>query len=41
MGRRWVDAMAKASIGGRKLLIRRPCMVVVAERGMDGEIIIS
>jgi hypothetical protein len=40
MGRRWLDAMEKTSIGGINLLIRWRCMLVVAERCMDGEIII-
>ena len=41
MGRRWLDAMVKTSIGGRDLLIRRRCMLAVVERRMDGEITIS
>ena len=40
MGKRWSNAMAKATIGRRNLLIWWPCMLVVAESRMDGEIMI-
>jgi hypothetical protein len=41
MGRRWSNTMTKAMIGRRNLLIWWLCMLVVVERRMDGEIIIS
>jgi hypothetical protein len=40
MDRRWKDAMAKGMIGGMHLLMERPCMLLVAEMLMNGEIII-
>jgi hypothetical protein len=40
MDRRSKDAMSKSTIGSTHLLMWRLCMLVVAERLMDGEIII-
>jgi hypothetical protein len=40
MVKRWKDAMAKGTIGGTRLLMGRSCMLLVAERLMDNEIII-
>jgi hypothetical protein len=40
MDSRWKDAMMKDMIGGAHLLMGRPCMLVVAERLINGEIII-
>jgi hypothetical protein len=39
MDRRWKDAMAKGMIGGMPLLMGRSCMLLVAERLTDDEII--
>jgi hypothetical protein len=39
MDRRWKDAMAQGTIGGTLLLMGRLCMLLVAERLTDGEII--
>jgi hypothetical protein len=40
MDRRWKDTMAKGTIRGMHLLMGWLCMLVVAERLMDNEIII-
>jgi hypothetical protein len=40
MDRRWKDAMALGTIGGSHLLMGRSCMLLVAERLMDDDIII-
>jgi hypothetical protein len=40
MDRRWKDAMMKGMIGGTHLLMGRPCILLVAERLTNGEIII-
>jgi hypothetical protein len=39
MDKRWKDAMEQCMIGGMPLLMGRPCMLLVAERLIDGEII--
>jgi hypothetical protein len=39
MEKRWQDAMEQGMIGGTPLLMGMPCMLLVAERLMDGEII--
>jgi hypothetical protein len=39
MDMRWKDAMASGTIGEMPLLMGRPCMLLVAERLTDGEII--
>jgi hypothetical protein len=39
MEKRWKDAMEQGMIGGMPLLMGMPCMLLVAERLMDGEII--
>jgi hypothetical protein len=39
MDMRWKDAMAWGTIGGMLLLMGRLCMLLVAERLTDGEII--
>jgi hypothetical protein len=40
MDRRWKDAMMKGMIGGTHLLMGRSCILLVAERLTNGEIII-
>jgi hypothetical protein len=39
MNRRWKDTMAKGTIGGMPLLMGQSCMLLVAERLTDDEII--
>jgi hypothetical protein len=39
MDKRWKDAMEQGTIGGTPLLMGWLCMLLVAERLMDGEII--
>jgi hypothetical protein len=39
MDRRWKDAISYSKIGGTPLLMGWPCMLLVAERLTDGEII--
>jgi hypothetical protein len=39
MDKRWKDAMEQRTIGGMYLLMGMPCMLLVAERLTDGEII--
>jgi hypothetical protein len=39
MDMRWKDAMVWGTIGGMPLLMGRLCMLLVAERLTDGEII--
>jgi hypothetical protein len=39
MDKRWKDAMEQSTIGGTTLLMGTPCMLLVAERLMDGETI--
>jgi hypothetical protein len=40
MDRRWKDVMVRGMIGGMHLLMVQQWMLLVAERLMDGEIII-
>jgi hypothetical protein len=39
MAKRWKDTMEQGTIGGTPLLRGTPCMLLVAERLLDGEII--
>jgi hypothetical protein len=39
MEKRWKDAMKQGMIGGMPLLMGTPCLLLVAERHMDCEII--
>jgi hypothetical protein len=39
MEKRWKDAMEEGTIGGMPLLLGTSCMLLVAERLTDGEII--
>jgi hypothetical protein len=39
MDKRWKDAVEQGIIGGTPLLMGTPCMLLVAERLTDGEII--
>jgi hypothetical protein len=39
MDNRWKDAVEQGTIGGTPLLMGTPCMLLVAERLTDGEII--
>jgi hypothetical protein len=39
MEKRWKDVMEQGTIGGTPLLMGTPCMLLVAERLTDGEII--
>jgi hypothetical protein len=39
MNRRWKDTMAKGTIGGMPLLMGQSCMLLVAERLTNDEII--
>jgi hypothetical protein len=39
MDKRWKDAIEQGTIGGTPLLMGTPCMLQVAERLTDGEII--
>jgi hypothetical protein len=40
MDKRWKDAMEKGTIGGTPLLMGMSCILLVAERLTNGEIII-
>jgi hypothetical protein len=39
MDKRWKDATEQGTIGGTPLLMGAPCMLLMAERLTDGEII--